>query len=42
MLFQTHTKLLSNKNLLELEKELNGEDEESSDVKPVKHLSTKD
>jgi hypothetical protein len=27
-------------NLLELEKEMNDEDDESSDVKPVKHIST--
>jgi hypothetical protein len=27
-------------NLLELERELNNEDDESSDVKPVKHIST--
>jgi hypothetical protein len=39
-LFQSHTEELSNENLLELKKELN-EDNESSDVKLVKHLSTK-
>jgi hypothetical protein len=40
-LFQSHTEALSNENLLELKNELNNEDGESSDVKLVKHLSTK-
>jgi hypothetical protein len=40
-LFQSHTEELSNENLLELKNELNDEEGESSDVKSVKHLSTK-
>jgi hypothetical protein len=37
--FQSHTRELSDENLLELKKELN-DDDESSDVKLVKHLSS--
>jgi hypothetical protein len=40
-LLQFRTEELSNENLLELEKELNAEDDESSDVVPVKHPTTK-
>jgi hypothetical protein len=37
-LLQSHTKELSNEDLLELEKELSDEDDESSDVVPVNTL----
>jgi hypothetical protein len=34
-LFQSHAQVLSNENLMDLEKELNDDDYESSDKKPV-------
>jgi hypothetical protein len=40
-LFQSDKEEVSNENFLELEKELNDEDDESYDVEPLKHLSTK-
>jgi hypothetical protein len=40
-LLQSHMEGHSNANILELEKELNDDDNESPYVKPVKHLSTK-
>jgi hypothetical protein len=40
-LLQSHVEELSNEDLLALEKELSDEDDESSDVVPVKHLTTK-
>jgi glutamate synthase domain-containing protein 3 len=40
-LLQSHMEELSSEDLLELEKELSDEDDESSDVMPVKHLTTK-
>jgi hypothetical protein len=41
ILFQSYALELSNESLLELEKELNDQDDDSSDVKPVKHLPAK-
>jgi hypothetical protein len=40
-LLQSHMEELSSEDLLELENELSNEDDESSDVVPVKHLTTK-
>jgi hypothetical protein len=40
-LLQYHMEELSNEDLLELEKEQSDENDESSDVVPVKHLTTK-
>jgi hypothetical protein len=38
-LLQSHMEELSNEDLLELEKELSDEDDESSDAVPLKHLT---